>query len=128
MQWVVCRWPVHPGTRIRSRQSTLDSGMAVVVLAALPAVSLLCLGSPCRPLVPHAIRASRVRAQIQTEPESTGTFTGRPGGGFEVLDVEAMRAASTFPIAPEDLIFRCQEVLAANVGTKDPSMLADDFE
>ena len=45
-----------------------------------------------------------------------------------MLDVDAMRAASTFPIAPDDLIFRCQEVLAANVGTKDPDMLADEFE
>jgi hypothetical protein len=44
------------------------------------------------------------------------------------VDVEAMYEASTFPIAPADLIFRCQEVLAANVGTKDPDMLADDFE
>ena len=106
------------------------SFMAGVLIASLPAVSLLCLGSSCRLSQPHVVRSSRLRAvEFQTERDTaTGTFTGRPGGGFEVLDVEAMRAASTFPIAPDDLIFRCQEVLAANVGTKDPSMLADEFE
>ena len=90
-------------------QSEMQS--AIVVTLAL---------SPGHPV---ATRSRSLRAVA-----SQKTFTGRPGGDFEVLDVEAMRAASTFPIAPDDLIFRCQEVLAANVGTKDPDMLADDFE
>ena len=78
---------------------------------------------------PVATRSRSLRAvAVDTPAASQKTFTGRPGGDFEVLDVEAMRAASTFPIARDDLIFRCQEVLAANVGTKDPDMLADDFE
>ena len=81
----------------------------------------------CYSSIPRAVARSPSPCAVATE-RAPGTFTGRPGGGFEVVDVEAMRAASTFPIAPDDLIFRCQEVLAANVGTKDPSMLADDFE
>ena len=48
--------------------------------------------------------------------------------GITVVDVEAMREASTFPIAPDDLIRRCQEVLVAGVGTEDPSMLAPSME
>ena len=96
-------------------QSEMQS--AIVVTLAL---------SPGHPV---ATRSRSLRAvAVDTPAASQKTFTGRPGGDFEVLDVEAMRAASTFPIAPDDLIFRCQEVLAANVGTKDPDMLADDFE
>ena len=65
---------------------------------------------------------------VATDERAPKTFSGQPGGNFEVVDVDAMLAQSTFPIAPADLIFRCQEVLAANVGTKDPDMLADEFE
>jgi len=98
-----------------------------MLLAVVIPVTSSCsfFARPCTRLR-HNARSSELRA-VATD-RADGTFTGRPGGGFEVLDVEAMRAASTFPIAPDDLIFRCQEVLAANVGTKDPSMLADDFE
>ena len=99
--------------------------LSIGTLALLPSTSGFRLAG--RPGHGCWARARAVRA-VATDPRAEKTFTGRPGGDFEVLDVEAMRAASTFPIAPDDLIFRCQEVLAANVGTKDPDMLADDFE
>ena len=93
--------------------------MACIFTAALLSHRLPCRSTPIR-------RVSGLQAVAASDELAVGTFTGPPGGGFEVLDVEAMRAESTFPIAPDDLIFRCQEVLAANVGTKDPSMLADE--
>jgi len=45
------------------------------------------------------------------------------------VDEEAMLAASTFPIKPDELIGRAKQVLEAGVGTKDGgACLAPDFE
>ena len=45
------------------------------------------------------------------------------------VDEEAMLAASTFPIKPDQLIERAKEVLDAGVGTRDGgACLAPDFE
>ena len=49
--------------------------------------------------------------------------------GIQILDEEATISQSTFPIAPSDLIRRCQEVIAADLGTKEPERyLSPDFE
>ena len=42
--------------------------------------------------------------------------------------VEALLAASTFPIKPDDLIRLTKRFLEKKVGVDDPSLLADDFE
>lgn len=48
---------------------------------------------------------------------------------LQILDTEATLSQSTFPISPVDLISRCQEVIAANLGTDDPaSFLSPKFE
>eukprot|EP00929_Paragymnodinium_shiwhaense_P011011 TRINITY_DN11620_c0_g1_i4.p1 TRINITY_DN11620_c0_g1~~TRINITY_DN11620_c0_g1_i4.p1 ORF type:complete len:282 (+),score=39.77 TRINITY_DN11620_c0_g1_i4:58-903(+) len=47
---------------------------------------------------------------------------------LEVVDREGMLAQSTFPIAPDELVKICHKVILAGIGTKDPSLLADDFE
>lgn len=52
-----------------------------------------------------------------------------PPLGLQILDTDATLAQSTFPIAPEDLIRRCQQVIASNLGTSDPDeSLAPNFE
>lgn len=49
--------------------------------------------------------------------------------GIQILDTDATLKQSTFPIAPEDLIQLCQEVIADNLGTSNPTKyLSPDFE
>lgn len=61
--------------------------------------------------------------------QQEGTETTANGTPFNEVDVEGMLAESTFPIAPQDLISRCKEVLkSGGLRTGTGTDLAEDFE
>ena len=62
---------------------------------------------------------------------SSAAFSTRSVGkaGIRILDEEATLAQSSFPISPDDLILRCHEVIAADLGTQNPeTYLSPEFE
>lgn len=72
------------------------------------------------------LRRPQVAIRMEAAPQT------RPGGVIlEEADEAALLAKSTFPIAPEDLIRKCKDVIIAQGGIQDgsidESIYADDF-
>jgi len=68
---------------------------------------------------------------FSTTAESNGGETAARDFGSDFLDEDKLYAESTFPIKPDNLIFRAKEVLAADcaIGQKDDGKcLAEDFK
>ena len=63
---------------------------------------------------------------LDTAPAAAASAPAAPPGFF--LDEDALLSASTFPIAPAELIAKCKACLLANFGASNPALLAPDFK
>lgn len=84
----------------------------------------LCSG----PRLPTPLAPSNAFARPHRKTHLLLLASSSSSESLEVLDVEAMRAESKFPIPPDELIKLCHRVILAGIGTKDPSLLAEDFQ
>lgn len=68
-----------------------------------------------------------VTEPIVTTASAPATVLKEERGNLAVLDDDAMIASQGFPLAPEVLIAKAKDFIAADYGADDISMLADDF-
>ena len=69
--------------------------------------------------------------QYEDRREGDGAGPGDPAASASyqhALDEEAMLARSTFPIPPRELVGLTKNLIAADLGIKDPKLLSRDFQ
>ena len=79
-------------------------------------------------LRPPETHLERYLTAYQYEDRREGDGAG-PGTSYQhALDEEAMLARSTFPIPPRELVGLTKNLIAADLGVKDPKLLSRDFQ
>ena len=105
--------------------------MAFCLFTAAASLSLLLptlrldAGIDCRE--PRNACGRRIVMLAAPAPAVADSFIAERRGNLALLDEPRMLDAQNFPIAPDDLIARAKDFIAADYGAEDPGMLADAF-
>jgi len=111
----------HLGTDVVSAAIYLASAGIIKVLAT---VTTTIFGKPSID-APWSRIGRPTRFGLKGEPVYTDArlFEGRKGE----IDAKATLAKSDFPIPPEELVLTCKAFMASGFGSKDGTLIADDF-
>jgi hypothetical protein len=109
---------------------------AVAARARKPASVLLSPSSPSKssarkPKRGVGLSATTTETETETSAEASTSESKAKFDVFcaeQMVDEAAMLAASSFAIAPSDLIAKTKAILAANNGAENPALLASDFQ